>query len=112
MQARRLRVYALQPDAPPGALVQALDECLSGLLTHLPSGHPEAAFFQHWLAHALCDDAAARPAGSLERKRLRERARDAASAAVDGLAVSYGADHPIVHTWRTSDAERDRALGA
>lgn len=109
-KARRLKVYALPPDKTPADLVRALEDCLPGLRAHLPHGHPETAFFEHWLAHALCDDAASYPAGSSARERLRQQARHVANAALDGLTISYGADHPFVHTWRASDAERDRAL--
>ena len=109
-KARRLKVYALPAGSPPAVLVLALEGCLSGLTLHLPRGHPETAFFQHWLARALSDEAASHPAGSALRKRLRLQARHASNAATEGLTISYGADHPFVHTWRASDAERDKTL--
>ena len=109
-KARRLKVYALPPGAPHSALVAALEDCLGGLTTHLPHGHPETAFFQHWLAHALSSEAASHPAGSPDRATLRQQARHAAALAVEGLAISYGADHPFVAKWRLSDADRDQAL--
>ena len=38
---------------------------------------------------------------------LRERARDEADKAVDGLGIAYGVDHPTVRRWREATCMRD-----
>jgi hypothetical protein len=109
-KARRLRVYAL--NAMPSALLQqgaraaervdALEACLEGMGAHLPHGHPETAFFRHWLAKSLGQQAGAER-DRARRAHLQRRARDEARAAADALALAYGSDHPSVATWRAGD---------
>ena len=107
-KAHRLRVYALNllPERRAGELSAELSEalqlCVSGMSRHLPEAHPELAFYRHWLAKALAKQAAAQTGSKSKgaRAALQERAKAAAKAAVEGLAVAYGTDHPTVAKWR------------
>ena len=109
-KAHRLRVYALNllPNSQAHELVRALEDCVGGMIRHLPSAHPELAFYQHWLSKALSQQAAhtarsSTPKGS--EAALRKRATAAARVAADGLAVAYGVDHPTVMQWREGSGE-------
>ena len=111
-RARRLRVYALngQPDERAGELAEAIGRCVDEMGCHLPSTHPELAFYRHWQAKALWRQASALAPGS-ERTQLGKRAWEVATAATDSLAVSHGAEHPTVSKWRVADADRRQGLG-
>ncbi len=87
-RARRLRVYALKGCQQWADLVPAIEAVLADMQAVLPAAHPEVAFFTRWLAAALTELGA------------HHRASQAAAAAADALAISYGADHPSVATWR------------
>ena len=99
--AAKLKVYALSAlsaagGGAAGEMVAALEEVVRGMEAHLPSAHPNLAFFRRRLAEALVQQAEGEPAGSA----LRARARGEAARAADALAIAYGAEHPTVKRWR------------
>ena len=75
---------------------------------HLPSAHPELAFFRYRLAECLwqqqAGEAKAKAGSEMRCKEFRARARQEAEAAAAALAVAYGKDHPTVAQWRRSFA--------
>ena len=86
-----------------GELAQAIEESLEGMRRFLPASHPETAFFTHWLAKALSQQAVA-AAG--EQEVLRRRARREATVAAESLAIAYGRDHPSAIAWAAWRPER------
>ena len=106
--ARKLRVYALStlPTRPEkaGEMADALSESVDGMARHMPSAHPELAFFRYRLAECLWQQQAAEGKAASEQhcKALRARARREAETAAAGLAIAIGKDHPTVAQWRLS----------
>ena len=100
-RAARLRVYALNslPTArASGSLAVAIEACLVSMERVLPAAHPEVAFYRHWLAKALTQQADAAKAAA-EARQLRRRAHQAAQDAAGALRISYGRDHPAAVAW-------------
>lgn len=107
--AKVLRCYAqsaLEGQVPTLEVVDALRQCLAGMLWHLPTYHPERSLFRQRLGAALIklaqqqqkhgtESPAAGPVAELWRE-----ARDELLAAANGLGVAYGNDHPTVKQWR------------
>ena len=98
-----LRSYAFAAaGAPPDCLVDAIECCLDGMDAHLDTAQPQVLFFRHRLSGALARYAQAEAASGnrAHAAELRARAREVGLAAVEGLALAYGADHPLVDEWR------------
>ena len=111
MLAHRLRViqsYCFEhwamhlPNAPPGALVAVLDDCLRSMRRHLPRASAYLSHFMYRRAKALQQQSAATVTTPKQRAALRKRAREAALEAAENLALAYGSDHPLVAEWRTA----------
>ena len=67
------------------------------MAVHLPTSHPELAFFRHRLAQVLA---------SLPGRA--KQAAMAATSAADALEVAYGADHPTAGEWRATANKMSR----
>ena len=98
--ARKLRVYALSSlptTTKASEMVEALEGAIGGMAVHLPTSHPELAFFRHRLAQVLA---------SLPGRA--KQAAMAATSAADALEVAYGADHPTAGEWRATANKMSR----
>lgn len=98
-----------------GAMAEALEQVVSGMVRHLPAADPSLAFFRHRLSEVLTQQAERGPGANAEVSAqalhtLRERARDEADKAVDGLGIAYGLDHPTVKRWREATCMREATL--
>ena len=88
------------PNAPPGALVAVLEDCLSCMRRHLPRASPNLSYFVYRRAKALQQQAASPATPAKQRTALQRSAREAAFDAAESLALAYGDDHPLVAEWR------------
>ena len=111
-RALALRAYAVGActNAPPAALVEAVQDCLRGMHSHLHPASPKFCSFLHRLARALERQAAAMPVKDADAAAaLRRRAGATAQAAAQGLSIGWGSDHPVVQEWRALAASLEPA---
>lgn len=111
--ALRSHAVAACKRAPPAALVEAIEDCIRSSHRHLHRASPAFCCLLHRLARALTQQAAALAAeDGPAAVALRRRSGEAAHAAAQGLAVTWGAEHPTVREWRAMAAASEEEAAA